>query len=126
VGAADASAASTYRAGDEKLLQTTGGDIVASCDKDVLSVQSIAPKPGYRMMLVAVDRDVKALRWPRLVKPPADGGPVRLALGPEGSFSVVLDKASSEVSIKVTVTCVDGEPMAKESEIVKNYGAGKG
>jgi hypothetical protein len=126
VGRSDASAASeTYRAGDEKLLQTVGGDIVASCDADVLTIHSVAPKPGYRMLMVAIDKMAKALRWSRAVAPPADGA-VWLKLGPTGTFAVVFDKASSEVSLKVAVTCVDGEPVAKESDIVKNYGAGKG
>jgi hypothetical protein len=125
VGRSDASEA--YRAGDEKLLQTAGGDIVASCDKDVLAIHSIAPKPGYRMLMVAIDRDtkVRALRWAQLVQPPVDTG-WRITVGPTGSFSLILDQDSSEVSLKVTVTCVDGEPTAKESQIVKNYGAGKG
>ena len=57
--------------------------------------------------------------------PPADGA-VWLTLKSSGNFAVVFDRASSEASLKVTVTCVDGEPAAKESEIVKNYGAGKG
>jgi hypothetical protein len=125
VGRTDASS-ETYRAGDEKLLQTAGGDVVASCESDVLTVHSIAPKPGYQMLMVSIDkRMAKALRWSRVVKPPADGS-VWLALKAAGTFAVVFDRASSEVSVKVTVTCVDGEPVAKESEIVKNYGAGKG
>jgi hypothetical protein len=123
VGRSDAS--ETYRAGDEKLLQTTGGDVVASCESEVLTIHSIAPKPGYQMLMVSIDRLAKKLAWARVIKAPADRA-VWLTLAPKGNFAVVFDRASSEVSVKVSVTCVDGEPVAKESEIVKNYGAGKG
>jgi hypothetical protein len=127
VGRTDASVGSeTYRAGDEKLLQTTGGDIVVTCDAGVLGIRSVAPKPGYRLLMMELDRKALGpanagwLRWPTKERG------VRIAITSKGRLAFVFDKASSEVSVKVTVTCVDGEPVAKESEIVKNYGAGKG
>jgi hypothetical protein len=125
--AADADA--VYRAGDEKLLQTIGGDIVASCDKNVMTVHSIAPKPGYQIMMMTVDRDAVTVgdtKWFALPPTPRQAHPIRITIGKGGGLSLVFDKDSSEVSNKVTLSCVDGEPTAKESEVVKNYGAGKG
>jgi hypothetical protein len=121
------SADETPAPGDEKLLRTSAGDIVASCEKDGLSIHSVAPKPGYRVLMVEIGKDGigKALRWGAVVKPPA-GEAVWTTVVKVGEFAFVFDKASSEVSIKVALRCVDGVPTAKESEIVKNYGAGKG
>jgi hypothetical protein len=115
--------------GEEKLLQTIGGDIVASCDGEVLTLQSIAPKPGYQITMMTIDPRSLALRkakWFAMPPTPRQAHPIRITISKGGGLSLVFDKASSEVSNKVALTCVDGEPMAKESEVVKNYGAGKG
>ena len=132
VGRTDTSVgADTYRAGDEKLLQTTGGDIVVSCDAGALAIHSVAPKPGYRVLMLELGRDsLRSVgsrndKWFAMPKLTGRGGSIRVRIG-SSNFAVIFDKASSEVSVRVAVSCANGEPTAKESEVVKNFGAGKG
>jgi hypothetical protein len=115
--------------GEEKLLQTIGGDIVASCEGEVMTLHSIAPKPGYQIMMMTIDRGSLAVRkakWFAMPPTPRQARPIRITVSKGGGLSLVFDRASSEVSNKVDLTCVDGVPTAKETEVVKNYGAGKG
>jgi hypothetical protein len=92
----------------------------------VLALHSVAPKPGYQLLMMELGKNAlrrSDAKWFQMPKAPA----ARIAISASsGHLGFVFDKASSEVSVKVTVTCVDGEPVAKESEVVKNYGPGKG
>jgi len=120
-----------YRDGDEKVLTTSAGDVVASCTDDKLTIHSLAPKPGYRVLMLELGRDsLRSVgsrndKWFAMPKLTGRGGSIRVRIG-SSNFAVIFDKASSEVSVRVAVSCANGEPTAKESEVVKNFGAGKG
>ena len=75
--------------------------------------------------MVELGRDwktLRALRWVRLLTKPG----ARVRVKPGDRLALVFDQPGSEVSVKVALSCAGGEPTANESQLVKNYGAGKG